>query len=87
MTEISTDDEKGPVLESGKLTQPRCPICGARVNAGSFQSESTEVRYCPDECVVIAKAFGVFGKPRIPVSHLREADEIIWAWEKLLQGA
>jgi hypothetical protein len=87
MSPIPADDQNERVFfkEAGELFLLRCAICGARVDAGSFETGSLGARYCSDECVMIAKAFGVFGRSRILVSHLREADEIIQAWERQLQ--
>ena len=87
MRRIPENDETERVFfeEAGEMFLLRCAICGARVDAGSYETGSLGARYCSDECVMIAKAFGVFGKSRILVSHLREADEIIEAWEMELQ--
>ena len=81
------ETERAFFKEAGELVLLRCAICGALVDSGSYETGSLGARYCSDECVMIAKAFGVFGKSRILVSNLREAHEIIEAWEQHLQGS
>jgi hypothetical protein len=87
MSQILEDGETERVFfeEAGEMFLLRCAICSARVDAGSYETGSLGARYCSDECVMIAKAFGVFGKSRILVGNRREADDIIEAWEQELE--